>query len=78
MRNTFWPPINPCIICTFLTLECKKCYKSLHETHPELLGTPPGTTMDISFSHRQDPLEQALFGEKQKMYFSLDFLITPR
>ena len=32
--------------------------------HPALLETGPGTTMDISFSLRQDPLEQALFGEK--------------
>ena len=60
---TFRHPINPCIICTFLTPECKKCYKSLHETHPGLLGRRPETTMDISFSLRQDPLEQALFGE---------------
>ena len=63
MSTTFRHPINPCIICTFLTLECKKCYKSLHETHPGLSEQAPGTTMDISFSHRQDPLEQALFGE---------------
>ena len=61
--GTFRHPINPCIICTFLTPECKKCYKSLHETHPALLAPRPGTTMDISFSLRQDPLEQALFGE---------------
>ena len=31
--------------------------------HPGLLATGPETTMDISFSLRQDPLEQALFGE---------------
>ena len=31
--------------------------------HPGLLGRPPGKTIDISFSLRQDPLEQALFGE---------------
>ena len=31
--------------------------------HPALLGGPPGKTIDISFSLRQDPLEQALFGE---------------
>ena len=61
--RTFRHPINPCIICTFLTPECKKCYKSLHETHPELLGRANETTMDISFSLRQDPLEQALLGE---------------
>ena len=61
--GTFRHPINPCIICTFLTPECKKCYKSLHEMHPGLLASRPGKTIDISFSLRQDPLEQALFGE---------------
>ena len=67
--GTFRHPINPCIICTFLTPECKKCYKSLHETHPELSEQPPGTTMDISFSLRQDPLEQALFGKLAGLAF---------
>ena len=61
--GTFRHPINPCIICTFLTPECKKCYKSLHEMHPALLESRPAKTIDISFSLRQDPLEQALFGE---------------
>ena len=33
------------------------------ETLPALCDRGPETTMDISFSLRQDPLEQALFGE---------------
>ena len=36
--------------------------------HPALLDTRPGTTIDISFSLRQDPLEQALFGEYIYIY----------
>ena len=59
---TFRHPLNPCIKNTFLTPQCKICYKSLHETHLALCATPPGTTMYIS-SLRQDPLVQALFGE---------------
>ena len=36
--------------------------------HPALLDTRPGKTIDISFSLRQDPLEQALFGEYIYIY----------
>ena len=53
--GTFRHPINPCIICTFLTPECKKCYKSLHEMHPGLLASRPATTIDISFLTARTP-----------------------
>ena len=43
--------------------------------HPARLARGPGTTMDISFSLRQDPLEQALFGEFLHVYLHTFFKV---
>ena len=41
--------------------------------HPALLASRPEKTIDISFSLRQDPLEQALFGEY--MYYTFAYFV---